>query len=270
MNLSESAVVLRPRSVAEVFDLSLRVTFHLAFAMYARLAAFTLLPVFAIVCALFYAAKLDAPTTWGVAIGLAVWLDAPFTIAASRLMFREEPKTKETLSRFAKRAFSYSFALLYKTFLLALAALPLFIPLLAIGPRAIFVTEASVLEQATAFESYSRSKRLVQARSGDALGAFFAWFVARLAFVVGAEALCQGIVVDIFQMRPPFGRLVEDGFTPFALAGLLISTPFIATARFLQYVDTRTRSDGWDIQVRFMAILAREAQKLEQKGEVRA
>ena len=267
MNLSESAVVLRPRSVAEVFDLSLKVTFRLALAIYARIGAFTLLPVFVVLCALYYFAKVDAFTTWTLALVLSIWLDAPFTIAASRLMFRDEPKTRETLSRFAKRMTSYTGALLYKSLLLGLAALPLGIPLLAIGPRAIFVTEASVLEQASATEAYNRSKRLVQVRSGDALAAFLSWLVARAAFVVGAEALCQGIVVDVFQFPSPFGRLFETGFTPYALAGLLISTPFVATARFLQYVDTRTRTDGWDIQVRFMAILAREAEK---KSEARA
>lgn len=267
MNLSESAVVLRPRSVAEVLDLSLRVTFRLALAIYARLATLTLLPVFVCLCALYYFAKVDAFTIWTGALVLAVWLDAPFTIAASRLMFRDEPKTKETLSRFAKRLWSYTGALAYKSILLGLAALPLLIPLLAIGPRAIFVTEASVLEQASAIESYNRSKRLVQVRSGDALGAFLAWLLARVAFVVGVEALCQGIVVDVFQIPSPFGKLSETGFTPYALAGLFLSTPFVATARFLQYVDTRTRTDGWDIQVRFMAILAREAEK---KSEARA
>lgn len=267
MNLSESAVVLRPRTVAEVFDLSLKVTFRLALAIYARIAAFTLLPVFVLLTALYYFAKVDALTIWTLALVFAIWLDAPFTIAASRLMFRDEPKTKETLSRFARRLWSYTGALLYKSFLLGLAALPLLIPLLAIGPRAIFVTEASVLEQASATEAYNRSKRLVQARSGDALGAFLAWLVARAAFVVGIEALCQGIVVDVFQLPTPFGRLSDTGFTPYALAGLLLSTPFVATARFLQYVDTRTRTDGWDIQVRFMAILAREAEK---KSEARA
>ena len=29
-----------------------------------------------------------------------------------------------------------------------------------------------------------------------------------------------------------------------------------ATARFLAYIDGRTRQDGWDIQLRFMAIAA--------------
>ena len=36
--------------------------------------------------------------------------------------------------------------------------------------------------------------------------------------------------------------------------------PWVATARFLQYVDGRTRADGWDIQLRFMAIAAADGE----------
>ena len=38
-------------------------------------------------------------------------------------------------------------------------------------------------------------------------------------------------------------------------AGQLVDT-LVATARFLAYIDGRTRQDGWDIQLRFMAIAA--------------
>jgi hypothetical protein len=30
--------------------------------------------------------------------------------------------------------------------------------------------------------------------------------------------------------------------------------------RFLTYIDTRTRADGWDIQVKLMAVAARDAE----------
>jgi hypothetical protein len=34
----------------------------------------------------------------------------------------------------------------------------------------------------------------------------------------------------------------------------LLSAPFVASASFLGYIDMRTRKEGWDIQLRFMAL----------------
>jgi hypothetical protein len=40
--------------------------------------------------------------------------------------------------------------------------------------------------------------------------------------------------------------------------GFHAAIPYLAVARFLGYVDHRTRGDGWDIQLRFMALAAEE------------
>ena len=42
-------------------------------------------------------------------------------------------------------------------------------------------------------------------------------------------------------------------------AGALLSAPFVAAAGFLAYIDMRTRKEGWDIQLRFMALAEAEA-----------
>ncbi|MBL9027161.1 MAG: hypothetical protein JNL21_33510 [Myxococcales bacterium] len=261
MNLSESAVVLRPRSVSQTIDLSLRVVFSLGLGLYARLAALTLLPALGLLLLLRYAAGLDAWLVWLAALVLAVVLEGPFTIAASRLMFREQLTGRAALRAFGGRALSFVGASLYKSLLLALASIPFFIPLLVVGPHAVFVPEASILERAGPTEAWARSKRLVMARSGGAMAALVSWLLIRVVCVLGAELLMQGIISDLFMLGAPLGRLSSDGVTPYALAGLLLSTPLVATARFLQYIDARTRGDGWDIQVRFMAIAAREGHK---------
>jgi hypothetical protein len=38
--------------------------------------------------------------------------------------------------------------------------------------------------------------------------------------------------------------------------GCFAALPLVATARFLSYIDGRTRQDGWDIQLRFMSLAA--------------
>jgi hypothetical protein len=247
--------------VAEVLDLACRLTFSAGLSLYGRLAAWVILPVFAGLLALHYAAGVAWGWIWVLSFLAAVFVEAPFTIAASRLMFGEAPTVRQVLSLWGKRLGGYLWAMLLKALYLTLAAAAFVLPLLSVRPNGVFVTEASVLEQAGAGEAWSRSKRLVLGRSSEAMAALFAWDIARISFVGAAELLFQGVVDDILQLGRPFGALFDDGVTPYALVGLLLSTPFVATARFLQYIDTRTRGDGWDIQVKFMAIMARNDER---------
>ena len=48
MNLGASAIVLRPRTLAETFDLACRLSCSIALSLYVRLAAVVLLPCLAI------------------------------------------------------------------------------------------------------------------------------------------------------------------------------------------------------------------------------
>ena len=59
-----------------------------------------------------------------------------------------------------------------------------------------------------------------------------------------------------WQLGKPFGDLWDDGGSAYAIVGFFAALPLVATARFLAYIDGRTRQDGWDIQLRFMAIAA--------------
>ena len=251
--------------MSEILDLTCRVTFQIAAGTYARLALWTLLPAFVTLLALRYLLHLGWWTIWLVALPLATVLEGPFTVAASRLMFSERLSARATLRIFAGRLVSYVFALLIKAFVLTLAILPLFIAVPIVWPNLTFVAEATLLEHARATEAWGRSKRLVLGRTGDALIALVSWLMVRVAFVGAAEMLMQGVVTDILQLGRPFGTLFKQGGTPYALLGLFLATPFLATARFLQYVDTRTRSDGWDLQVRFMAIAAEEERRTGRK-----
>jgi hypothetical protein len=74
---------------------------------------------------------------------------------------------------------------------------------------------------------------------------------AMLADVAGREML-QGLL----EVRPP-PSMFHEGISWLALVGWWGSVPWLATARFFVYLDTRTRTEGWDIQTRFAAIAAR-------------
>src|SRR5262249_4133402 len=56
------------------------------------------------------------------------------------------------------------------------------------------------------------------------------------------------------QLGVPAGELWTDGGSGFAVLGALLAVPVVAAVRFLGYVDLRTRKEGWDIQLRFVAL----------------
>ena len=57
----------------------------------------------------------------------------------------------------------------------------------------------------------------------------------------------------------------SDGGSGFAVLGALLAVPMAAAMRFLGYIDLRTRKEGWDIQLRFVA-LAEQAPSAEDRA----
>jgi hypothetical protein len=275
VNLGASAIVLRPRGLAEILDLACRLCVSLAFGLYARLALVVLLPLLAGLLALRYAAGWPWQEVWWAAIAAAAVAQGIFTVSVGRLLFSEEVTVGQALRLFGRRFGSYLVMLLLSRAPFALVAhllgrdligLTVVLALVVVPfgwPRLYFVHEASLLEGAGPTEALRRSSRFVQGRGASVLGVLLSILITQAAFVLVAELLCQGLVTEVLQLGKPFGALFDDGGSPYALAGLLLSVPYVATARFLEYIDTRTRSDGWDVQLRFMAIAAAEAQREE-------
>lgn len=258
MNLGAATVVLRPRTLAEVLDLACRFCFSGALGLFARLAAAVLLPSLAACLALRHALGWGYLGVWAVAVLLATALQGVFTIAVSRLLFAEQLGVRQALGLFARRLGSYAGALLGSRLLLALAALPALIGLVLVWPRVLFVHEASLLEGAAPVDAIRRAGRFAVS-SGNALGALFALLATQIGIVLAAELLGQGLVDDVLQLGRPFGGLFSHGGSPYALAGFFLSVPYVATARFLGYIDARTRADAWDVQLRFMNIAAKSS-----------
>ncbi len=257
MNLSRAAIVLRPRGTAESFDLAFRLVFSLAWPLYSRLTALVLLPLCAAVLALRYAAQWDWVWVWLVAILSAGVAQGVFTVAAGRLIFSEGLGVKEVMSAFMRRLPSYLGALLASRVVWVVAALPV-VALPFAWTALAFVHEASLLEGANPIQACRRASRFVSGNGVGAFGMLLVLLLSQLASVVIAELFGQSLFDDVLQLGTPFGSLFKNGGSPFAIIGLLASVPFVSTARFLHYIDTRTRSDGWDVQVRFLAVMAKE------------
>ena len=255
MNLDHARVVLRPRSLAEVLDLACRVCFSRAFPVYLRLSAIFLLPSFAVCVLLFYLLEWDAVSVWLLALTLAGLFQGVFTVAAGKLIFAEQLTVREVVRDFRMRLSAYIGALLLSRIYIVISFLCVWTPLS-------FVHEACLLEMASAGEAPRRSWRFVSGNGSLAFMVLASLVLAQGAGVVIAELLGQGIVEGVLQLGTPFGELTEDAFSPYALFGFFMSVPYVATARFLSYIDIRTRTDGWDIQLKFMAISAREMERM--------
>jgi hypothetical protein len=256
MKLDESAIVLRPRTIAEVMDLACR--FGAVHArLYLRTSAATLLPCFALCLALRHALGWSWLSTWLAAAALATVAQGAFTVLVGRLLFSEALTTREVLSAFVRRLPSYLGALAVSRALLAASCLPLFLPLPFAWTLMLFQHEASLLEGAGPIASARRSARFIKGHGGTAFQLLLLLLLAQVAFIGAAEIFGDGLLDGLLQLGRPFGSLLHDGGTPFALLGFFASIPYVATARFLEYTDIRTRADGWDVQVRFMAIAAK-------------
>ena len=254
MNLLEARVALRPRSMSDVLDLA--GPFCLAnWRSFAPLACW----VTALGGALAFLCRRQAgwswPLVWLVVAG-CLWLGSGiFTVAAGELLFREPGRLRATtvLGRFGRRAVEYLVARVMQAVLLALCA-ALMVPFPIFAARLFFVSEAVLLESAKPLPAFRRSSRLVLHRGAPCFGLAMACLAAPFLFAIGADLLGSTVVEMILQMGQPAGSLWSDGGSGYAVVGALLSAPFVASASFLAYIDLRTRKEGWDIQLRFMAL----------------
>lgn len=258
MNLGDSAVVLRPRTISEIADLAFRLCFSLAFRLYLRLSLFTLLPAFALCLSLHYFADFTWAQVWLVAIFVAPFAEAIYSIAVSQLMFSPTLGPKPVFALMRKRFGGLFWALLIRGVGAIMGLLTLFILLPFVVIRLLLLDEACLLEGLSGNRAYERSHRLVENRgAGSAFLMVLLLGTIRVGTVILAELMVDGIVGDLLQFGRPFGWLFRDGGSPASLAGFFLAIPIVATVRFLFYIDSRTRADGWDIQLRFHGIRVR-------------
>jgi hypothetical protein len=120
------------------------------------------------------------------------------------------------------------------------------------------VPEVVLLEGLRGGAALRRARRLgttlARSMSGLGLSTLVGFFMAA---VLGDE-LGSTAFEFVLSLGSPGERLFADGGSPYAVFGVLAAAPLFVTARLLSYVDGRAEQDGWDIQLRFQALKARE------------
>ncbi|MCA9699876.1 MAG: hypothetical protein KC431_20290, partial [Myxococcales bacterium] len=259
-------IVLRPRSMAELMDLALRFCADPAAKLYAKLGLLTLLPAWLLTCAAVWVMHWEWPDVWLLALALATPIQGVYTVAIGRMMFAEEVGLREVMGQYFRRLPSYLAMLILTRAMIGIAGLGFFliIPPLWMWGRTTYTHEACLLEQAGPTDAISRAGRMIARNVFGSVGLLLVLSVAVAAFIFCSEALLNyGLLEFVLQVGMPFGSLFDQGGSAAALFGLFLAVPFWSTARFMSYVDLRTRRDGWDIQLRFMAIQAAAAREKE-------
>jgi hypothetical protein len=255
MDLSLTRIVLRRRSVLDVLDLALRFVVTHA-GSYARVSAVALLP--AAIVSWGVARTAGWAFGWAVTVFLALLAQTPFTALAARLVFQPDVRVRDVLGT-SLRALPRVFGLrIVQVLAVGIGLMIFFVPGVWIGISLFFVVEVAVLERATFGGALSRSLRIASGQSGHALVAVLTLLGLHVTAIFLGDEVGRAILVDLFQFSAP-ETLWTAGGSALALLGFWLFVPYVATARFLVYLDLRTRSEGWDIQTRFAAIARRAA-----------
>jgi len=126
------------------------------------------------------------------------------------------------------------------------------------------LSEVRHLEQLGLAKAGQRARALVSYRFSRALGLIVTGTIVRVLFVLGTYSAALFILVIVFQFKG-----VGDTFGPaFVVLGYALASPFLSLVRFFDYIDARTRREGWDIQVRFNAIAQKD--RLSRKSRLAA
>jgi hypothetical protein len=260
MNLLAARLVLRQRSLADSLDLAL--PFCLANKRpLGVLSLVTLGPIAALLAYLRIAKQWQWLSIWIVYAVAALLVGGVFTVALGELLFKPptEVRVRSFLARFFRRFPAFVVSVVLRQVVLAAAATLLVFPIFFVAAPSIFVPEALLLEGASLGRAVSRSRALARNRLGVCIGIWLAALLLPALGAVAMDVVCNALVGFVLQLGHPAGELFERGGSGFAVLGALLAVPVAAAVRFLGYVDLRTRKEGWDIQLRFVALAEQSA-----------
>ncbi len=252
-DLLQARVAFRDRSLADVFDLSLRfIVVH--GRLYARVALGSIVPAAAI--ALAAGAVLGWRAAWWIALPLAFAAEIPFTVLASRLVFEDDVRPRGVLLDALRAGPRVVLVRAIAGLLVALGLVFFVVPGLWLAAVFLFLGEAILLERANTMQAFGRAQRVAASATSDVVLGVVVLALVPIASVLLADIAGRATIEQLFEFRSP-PPLWTAGGSALATLGLFAQVPYLATARFFLYLNVRTRAEGWDIQTRFAAIAAR-------------
>jgi hypothetical protein len=202
---------------------------------------------------------------WTLLVVASHFVQLPFTALAGRLVFERDVRLRDVLRdslRVMPRAIGMRILQLGG---IVGGGVVFCIPAAWLGAAWLFAPEVLVLEGSKPVATLGRARRMVNRHFGIAAGALALLVLLHVTATLLFDAAGRTILDEIFQFTPPdavftFSPMHLAAPTVLASIGFWLFVPWGATARFLVYIDLRTRSEAWDVQTRFAAIAARHAE----------
>lgn len=266
----EARIALRPRSLDETFDLALAYLREFGRELRRPLIVATLVGA-APPIALWLLFGLSEAELVAIVVITAGFAERSVTTFAGRHLFANPASTgaawKVTLQNSVFGLLSILFVMLpvcmmfgsdFEDMMTGLGVvLGCFWPFLLASHA--HLAEVSHLEQLSFGRAAKRARALVSYRFGRALGLLISSVLVRALFVIGTYSA----ISFLFGLVLQFKGVSETLGPAFAVLGYALSGPYMALVRFFDYIDARTRREGWDIQVRFNAIAHKAREERE-------
>ena len=258
MNPLTLSIALRRRTPLETCDLALAFV-RRAFRPYFTLWVYSLgLPGLALYAWHRYAA-LSWVTTWFLLAAWVVVVQGLFTLLGAELLFASEASNKRIVRRFFASFFAFLFVMIASRIAFVFLAMTVFLIPRGFAASTL-VPEVVLLEGLRGDAALRRARRLGTTLARPMLDFGIVTLSGLFTAGVLADQLGSTTFAFVLSLGSPFESLFEEGGSLFAMLGVLAGIPVVATARLLSYVDGRAEQDGWDIQLRFQALRAREGE----------
>lgn len=260
-------IVLRPRSLDETFDLAvayLRAYFRELGRPLGLLWVLMMLPVFLVG----FWGDLWAGTA--VLLVVSAFTERVVTVFVGQHLFRNPITLWTALKTVIQQGLSLT---LFSIFIhapilmmimdneapgiwLGLGVLVSFVWPLILSAQ-LLISEVMYLERESFGAALRRTSVLMRYQFGRAFGLLVLGTLVRGLFVT----ITWSTALFVLDFMLQFSNVAEAVGPWFFFMGYGLSSLYIALVRFFEYIDARTRREGWDIQVRFHAIAERERQK---------
>ena len=193
---------------------------------------------------------------WFTAVTLSFFAATPVTVMTSRLVFDARPKTSEILVTSIGKNLSLLPLRIMQLVLLSIGTLFFVIPGAWVAVLFFTGPEIMIAESSGPMSTIARAQRIVGAAFGEMAVMASVVLVGRVVAVLVLDVAGRALLTDLLQVSAPqpiwesYGGVIS--YTAFFLV-----LPLEAVARFFSYLNVRTKTEGWDIQARFLEIARR-------------
>jgi hypothetical protein len=257
MNLRQARVLLRGRSVTEVVDVgTLLWSQHLGMPLLRIVACG--LPLYGIAA---FAAVTERISPVGHVLipllfcVLNAVLEQLLVICAGEAMFGAVPSLRACVRQFGRRALAFSLLWMLRVFVFGLFAL-MVITLPIASVVTCYLYETFWLERSTIQQASTRSRTLLMRQFNDGVWLSVALVVGRLLIMA---MLAMGIAAPLmlfgWTLAGVWDLVVGTRLGVYlALLGWLLSLPWAVCVRLCGYMNARTMTEGWDVQLRMLEV----------------